>query len=68
MTSVQPDMILDAIATIATFTQNPQYHSVLRHHANVIRNGSQENLSAPEDCKDIQQSYNQVIQALAKNL
>ncbi|MBD2295278.1 hypothetical protein H6G06_17800 [Anabaena sphaerica FACHB-251] len=53
---------------IVPFTQNPQYHSVLRHHADMINNGSQESLPEAQDCKDVQQSYHQVIQDLAKDL
>ncbi|MFM2064066.1 MAG: hypothetical protein RLZZ507_3737 [Cyanobacteriota bacterium] len=60
--------LLDAIAIIASFTQNPHYHSVLRHHADMINNGSQESLPEAQDRKDVQQTYNQVIQALAKDL
>ncbi|MGM3306207.1 hypothetical protein ACSQ6I_09530 [Anabaena sp. WFMT] len=60
--------LLEAIAIIANFTQNPQYHAVLRHHADMIERGSLETLPELQDRKDVQEVYNQVIQDLTKNL
>ncbi|MCM2409185.1 DUF2254 domain-containing protein [Anabaena sp. CCAP 1446/1C] len=60
--------LLEAIAIIANFTQNPQYHAVLRHHADMIERGSLETLPELKDRQDVQEVYHQVIQDLSKNL
>ncbi|WP_353931131.1 DUF2254 domain-containing protein [Okeanomitos corallinicola TIOX110] len=60
--------LLEAIATIASFTQNSHYHALLRHHADMIKNSSQKSLPASEDFKNVQQSYDCVIQTLSENL
>lgn len=59
--------LLEAIALIATYTQNRQYREVLRRHADMVERGSHEGLSEPQDLKDVQKKYEHVIQALAVN-
>jgi uncharacterized membrane protein len=59
--------LLEAIASIATYTQNPQHRQVLRRHADMIEHGSHEGLSETQDRKDVQKKYDHVIQALAAN-
>jgi len=58
--------LLQAIATIATYTSNSKYQAVLRHHADMILQDSREGLSQ-QDCKDIQKPYDSAIEALEKH-
>ncbi|MBD0301643.1 MAG: DUF2254 domain-containing protein [Tolypothrix sp. T3-bin4] len=58
--------LLQAIATIATYTSNSKYQAVLRHHAHMILQDSREGLSQ-QDCKDIQKPYDSAIEALEKH-
>ncbi|MBW4449701.1 MAG: DUF2254 domain-containing protein [Spirirestis rafaelensis WJT71-NPBG6] len=55
--------LLQAIATIATYTSNSKYQAVLRHHADIIWQDSREGLSQ-QDCKDIQKPYDSAIESL----
>ncbi|MBW4667437.1 MAG: DUF2254 domain-containing protein [Cyanomargarita calcarea GSE-NOS-MK-12-04C] len=59
--------LLEAIACIATFTQNPKRREALRRHADMILQGSLEAVSCKPDCKDIQSQYNIAVQALMQN-
>jgi uncharacterized membrane protein len=59
--------LLEAITLIATYTETQKQRAVLRHHAEMIRRGSQEGLSEACDRKDVEQRYQQVIAALDSN-
>ncbi|YAF97371.1 MAG: DUF2254 domain-containing protein [Nodularia sp. CChRGM 3473] len=59
--------LLEAIALVATYTQNPQYREVLRHHADMIERGSHEGLLEPQDRQDVQDRYYSTIQILEEN-
>jgi uncharacterized membrane protein len=52
---------LEAIAAIATYTNNSQYQAILRHHADMILQDSCEGLSQEQDRKDVEERYYQVI-------
>ncbi|PMB17032.1 DUF2254 domain-containing protein [Fischerella thermalis] len=56
--------LLEAIATIATYTTNPKHKTVLRRHAEMILRGSQEGLSEELDRKDVEERYYSAIKAL----
>uniref|UniRef100_UPI001ABACBDC DUF2254 domain-containing protein n=1 Tax=Aetokthonos hydrillicola TaxID=1550245 RepID=UPI001ABACBDC len=56
--------LLEAIAIIATYTDNSKYQAVLRRHAEIILRGSKEGLQEEQDRKDVQQRYDSVIRAL----
>jgi len=56
--------LLEAIATIATYTNNSKYQLSLRHHADMILQDSREGLSQEQDRKDVEESYYQVIKNL----
>ncbi|WP_026736320.1 DUF2254 domain-containing protein [Fischerella sp. PCC 9605] len=56
--------LLEAIATIATYTTNPKHKLVLKRHAEMILRGSQEGLSEEQDRKDVIERYYSVIKAL----
>ncbi|RCJ20035.1 hypothetical protein A6S26_04705 [Nostoc sp. ATCC 43529] len=56
--------LLEAIALIATYTNNSRYQAVLRHHADMILQDSHEALSQKQDYKDVEQRYYQVIKNL----
>ncbi|MEJ6480106.1 DUF2254 domain-containing protein [Nostoc punctiforme UO1] len=56
--------LLEAIAVIATYTNNSQYQASLRHHADMILQDSHEGLSQEQDYKDVEESYYQVIKNL----
>ncbi len=56
--------MLEAIATIATYTNNSKYQASLRHHADMILQDSREGLSQEQDRKDVEESYYQVIKNL----
>ncbi|WP_414513910.1 DUF2254 domain-containing protein [Nostoc sp. PCC 9305] len=56
--------LLEAIATIATYTKNSKYQVSLRHHADMILQDSREGLSQEQDRKDVEESYYQVIKNL----
>lgn len=56
--------LLQAIATIATYTNNSKYQASLRHHADMILQDSREGLSQEQDRKDVEESYYQVIKNL----
>jgi uncharacterized membrane protein len=56
--------LLEAIAAIATYTNNPKYQSILRHHADIILHDSREELSQEKDYKDVEKRYYQVIKNL----
>jgi len=59
--------LLEAIATIATYTNNSKYQVSLRHHADMILQDSREGLSQEQDRKDVEESYYQVIKNLNNN-
>ncbi|BAZ40459.1 hypothetical protein NIES4101_64200 [Calothrix sp. NIES-4101] len=56
--------LLEAIAVIATYTNNSKYQTSLRHHADMILQDSREGLSQEQDYKDVEESYYQVIKNL----
>ena len=56
--------LLEAIATIATYTNNSKYQASLRHHADMILQDSREALSQEQDRKDVEESYYQIIKNL----
>ncbi len=56
--------LLEAIATIATYTTNPKHKPVLKRHAEMILRGSQQGLSEEQDRKDVIERYYNVIKAL----
>ncbi len=56
--------LLEAIAVIATYTNNSKYQASLRHHADIILQDSREGLSQEQDRKDVEESYYQVIKNL----
>ncbi|MCC5604583.1 DUF2254 domain-containing protein [Nostoc favosum] len=53
--------LLEAIAVIATYTNNSKYQASLRHHADMILQDSREGLSQQQDRKDVEERYYQVI-------
>lgn len=53
--------LLEAIAVIATYTNNSKYQASLRHHADMILQDSREGLSQEQDYKDVEERYYQVI-------
>jgi uncharacterized membrane protein len=59
--------LLEAIALIATYTNNFKYQAVLRHHADMILQNSRQELSQEQDRKDVEERYNQVIKNLDNN-
>ncbi|MEH2069704.1 MAG: DUF2254 family protein [Nostoc sp.] len=59
--------LLEAIANIATYTNNPEYQAVLQRHADMILRGSKDGLSEELDRKDVQERYQAVIKALNSN-
>jgi uncharacterized membrane protein len=59
--------LLDAIATIASYTQNSHYHDVLRHHADLIKSSSEENLPLLQDRQNIQTHYEKVLRCLSSD-
>ncbi|MBW4688561.1 MAG: DUF2254 domain-containing protein [Komarekiella atlantica HA4396-MV6] len=59
--------LLEAIALIATYTNNSKYQAALRHHADIILQDSREGLSQEQDCKDVQERYYEVIKTLDKS-
>lgn len=56
--------LLEAIDRVSTYTDNPQYQKVLRHHADMILQDSSNKLSQENDCKEVQKRYQAVIQSL----
>lgn len=56
--------LLEAIARISSYTDNPKYQKVLRHHADMILEDSSNGLSQEQDCKDVQKRYQAVIKSL----
>ncbi|MBC1237905.1 DUF2254 domain-containing protein [Nostoc sp. 2RC] len=56
--------LLEAIAVIATFTNNSKYQIILRHHAEMILADSREGLSQDKDRKDVEEKYYEVIKNL----
>lgn len=47
--------LLEAIAAIATYTNNSKYQASLRHHADMILQDSREGLSQEQDRKDVEE-------------
>jgi uncharacterized membrane protein len=56
--------LLEAIALIATYTNNSKYQAVLRHHADMILQASREGLSQAQDYQDVEKQYYQVMKTL----
>lgn len=56
--------LLESIAVITSYTDNPKYQSHLYKHAEMIFRGSREGLSEEQDCLQVQEEYQRVIQAL----
>ncbi|WP_375479513.1 DUF2254 domain-containing protein [uncultured Nostoc sp.] len=56
--------LLEAIANIATYTNNSKYQAVLQRHAEMILRGSQDGLPEELDREDVQKQYDSTIQAL----
>ncbi|MBD2593595.1 DUF2254 domain-containing protein [Nostoc spongiaeforme FACHB-130] len=59
--------LLEAIAAIATYTDNSKYQAILRHHADMILQNSLAEISQTKDKKDIEERYNQIIKNLGNN-
>jgi len=59
--------LLEALATIATYTNNSKYQVILHHHADMILQNSQEKLSQEKDYKDVEERYNLIMKNLDKN-
>lgn len=60
--------LLEAIATIASFTPRPADRSALRRHAEMIERGSQEGISEELDRKDVQERYLAAVKAIEQLL
>ncbi|OKH38650.1 hypothetical protein NIES2119_08625 [[Phormidium ambiguum] IAM M-71] len=56
--------LLESIAVIASYTDNPKYKSHLYKHAEMIFRGSREELSEEQDCLQVQEEYQRVIQVV----
>lgn len=56
--------LLESIAAIANYAENPQQKNALRHHADLVLKGSRQGLSFDEDKEDVQQTYQMVLQSL----
>ena len=56
--------LLEAIATIAGYTQNPKDRAALRRHAEMIQRDSREEVSEELDKKDIEKRYQAVLKPL----
>jgi uncharacterized membrane protein len=59
--------MLEAIAAVATYTNNKKHLAPLQHHADKILQDSSEGLSQEEDRKDVQKQYQTVIKAISRN-
>jgi uncharacterized membrane protein len=59
--------LLEAIATIASYTKNPKYCQALHRHADMILQDSREGLLQEQDRQDVQQRYHSIIKALDQN-
>ena len=56
--------LLEAIATIARYTQNPKDRDALRRHAEMIQRDSNDAVSEEWDKKDIEEQYQAALKAL----
>ncbi len=56
--------LLEAISTIARYTQNPKDREVLRRHAEMMQRDSNDAISEEWDKKDIEKQYQAVLKAL----
>ncbi|MGH7999500.1 MAG: DUF2254 domain-containing protein, partial [Brasilonema sp.] len=56
--------LLEALATIATYTNNLKYQTIIRHHADIILQDSREGLSQEKDRKDVEERYKLIIKNL----
>lgn len=56
--------LLEAIALIATYTNNSKYQAAMRDHADMILQDSREAVSQEQDYKDVEERYYQVIKNL----
>jgi uncharacterized membrane protein len=59
--------LLEAIATIATFTYRPTDQAALHCHAEMIERGSQEKISEELDRKDIKKRYLAAVKAIGQS-
>lgn len=59
--------LLEAIETIANYTNNRQYCTSLKRHAEMILQDSREGLLQEKDRKDVERQYHAVIKALDYN-
>jgi uncharacterized membrane protein len=58
--------LLEALALIASYTHDADYHAVLRRHADMIKRGSKQ-LSEPWDCHDIEERYQMILESLRQS-
>ncbi len=58
--------LLEAIATITSYTQTVEQRKALRRHADMIQRGSQEGLSEALDRQDVDDRYDRVLTAIAQ--
>ncbi|RUT00652.1 hypothetical protein DSM106972_074230 [Dulcicalothrix desertica PCC 7102] len=56
--------LLEAITRISSYTDNPEYQRVLRHHADMILQDSRDGLSQEQDLKNVQKRYQALIKSL----
>jgi uncharacterized membrane protein len=59
--------LMEAIALIATYTQNLKYQAALRRHAEMILRSSQAALSEEQDRKDVQERYHRVMKVIGQD-
>lgn len=59
--------MLEAIETIANYTNNRQYCTSLKRHADMILQDSREGLLQEQDRQDVERQYHAVIKALDYN-
>ena len=58
--------LLEAIATITSYTQTVEQRKALRRHADMIQRGSQEGLSEALDRQDVDDRYDRVLTEIAQ--
>ncbi|NDJ15918.1 DUF2254 domain-containing protein [Myxacorys almedinensis] len=58
--------LLDAIALIATYAEQPKHQAALRHHAEMIRRSSREAMSEECDRAEVESHYQHALAALAR--
>ncbi|MFB2833044.1 DUF2254 domain-containing protein [Floridanema evergladense] len=60
--------LLESIAIIASYTENPKYKSHLYKQAEMVFRGSQSGLFEEQDRLNVQEEYQRVIQAIERKL